>query len=252
MTVIESAAPQEAGRMLPVLRRVLGASLSAVYLHGSAVAGGLKPISDVDLLAVINAPMTQAQRLVLGAEMLKVSGRPRPIELIVFEAVDLDRAACPARAAFVYGEWLREDFERGRIPEPEFDPEFTLLLAQARREARPLLGPAVTNLLPPIAESDVRRATVEALPRLMSGLNGDERNVLLTLARMWFTLETGTFASKDEAAWWAGSRLDGAAAAVLDLARMEYLGGASVGWSSRSGEVREAAAELHDRVMAAA
>ena len=41
----------------------------------------------------------------------------------------------------------------------------------------------------------------------MADLEGDVRNVLLTLARVWFTLETGTIASKDVAADWAITRL---------------------------------------------
>ncbi len=42
---------------LDVLERVIGrASLLAVYLSGSAVDGGLRPDSDVDLFVVTDAP----------------------------------------------------------------------------------------------------------------------------------------------------------------------------------------------------
>ncbi|MDM7853300.1 hypothetical protein QUF18_20350 [Pseudochrobactrum kiredjianiae] len=35
----------------------------------------------------------------------------------------------PARAEFVYGEWLRDSFEAGEVPLPNNDPEYTLVLA---------------------------------------------------------------------------------------------------------------------------
>ncbi|MCI0582291.1 MAG: nucleotidyltransferase domain-containing protein, partial [Chloroflexi bacterium] len=35
-----------------ILREVIGDAVLGVYLHGSAVMGGLRPTSDVDVLAV--------------------------------------------------------------------------------------------------------------------------------------------------------------------------------------------------------
>ena len=44
--------PSEATEALLAVRKHLNRSLIAAYLHGSAVAGGLRPYSDVDLLIV--------------------------------------------------------------------------------------------------------------------------------------------------------------------------------------------------------
>ncbi|HFH3062033.1 TPA: nucleotidyltransferase domain-containing protein, partial [Pseudomonas aeruginosa] len=52
--------PAEAKRALPVIQQSLADSLVAVYLHGSAVAGGLRPKSDVDVLVVIDRATTHA------------------------------------------------------------------------------------------------------------------------------------------------------------------------------------------------
>src|SRR5690606_33428931 len=118
----------------------------------SAVAGGLRPKSDVDVLVVIDRPMTQAVRERLVAELMKISGRPegdsaRPLELIVFHRDDLAGLACPPRSELVYGEWLRGAFEAGEAPAPVSDPELTVLLAQARQEAKALFGPDPAELL---------------------------------------------------------------------------------------------------------
>jgi len=156
----------------------------------------------------------------------------------------------PARAEFLYGEWLREQFEAGAVPEPQNDPEITLLLAQARTQARALIDPDPATLLPVVPQSDVRRAIGLALPALLSALDGVERNVLLTLVRMWRTLAKGDFVPKDVAADWVMPRLHAEAAVLIAEARDAYLGVKSVGWQERQREVHVSADELAKRVAA--
>src|SRR5690606_13803543 len=116
--------PSEAYKALAVAQKLLGDSLEAVYLHGSAVAGGLRPQSDVDLLVVVDRAIKPEVVRLLMAELMKISGRypkdskgKRPIEMIVFSRADLDAAFYPVRSEFIYGEWLRQDYESGKILE---------------------------------------------------------------------------------------------------------------------------------------
>lgn len=57
------------------LRDILGDVLLAVYLHGSAVSGGLRPQSDIDLLAVVDRGLTGGERDALLSSLLRLSGR---------------------------------------------------------------------------------------------------------------------------------------------------------------------------------
>jgi streptomycin 3"-adenylyltransferase len=251
------AVPAEAVQALPIVRECFGDALLAVYLCGSAVAGGLRPGSDVDLLVVVGRPTTVELRERLVAGLMRVSGRhpvaaagARPLEVIVFQQADLTPPAYPARSEFLYGEWLRNGFEAGEAPRPSADPEFTLLLAQARRNARVLIGPEPAELLPDIPEADIRRAMGDTLPALFASLEGDERNVLLTLVRMWRTLTSGEFVTKDVAAEWAIPQLPAGQAALIACAREDYLGLTKEDWATRSEEVREVANELSERIAA--
>src|SRR5690606_9050832 len=97
--------------------------------------------------------------------------------------------------------------------------DLLLVLAQARQRALSLFGPAAAELLPAIAAADVRRAMRDALPALLADFSGDERNVLLTLARMWRTAVVGDFVGKEVAALWASERLEGPIAETLRAAR---------------------------------
>lgn len=237
------------------LRSVLGEALLAVYLHGSAVAGGLRPHSDIDLLAVVDRPLTPAQRRDLLSALLRISGRypappggPRCLEVMVFVKSEIEAPDYPARAEFTYGEWLRDTFSAGEVPMPVRDPEHTLVLAQAKGEARALLGPEAAALLPEVPMAEVRRAMLDLLPRLREGLEGDERNVLLTLARMWRTAATGEFVTKDAAATWVAAHLTGEAAATLALAREAYLSRVTDDWAGQQSAARRTADVLSQRV----
>lgn len=248
--------PDEASAALAATRQCFPLTLVAAYLHGSAVSSGLQPNSDVDVLVVVDRPTTHLQRQQLLAALMPISGHPdgdtgrRPLELFVFARHDLEPVAYPARSEFLYGEWLRDAFEAGAVPEPVADPEFTLILAQARLHARVLAGPAPAQLLPDIPFEDIRRAIGDALPTLLNSLQGDERNVLLTLARMWRTLTTGEFVSKDVAAEWVVPRLPPQLASTIAFAGRAYRGDVRDDWSDRAQDARDAARVLSREVVA--
>ena len=88
----------------------------------------------------------------------------------------------------------------------------------------------------------------DVLPGLLGGLRGDERNVLLTLARMWYTASTGKFLTKDAAASWAIPRLPDPDAMMLDHARRAYLGEVADDWTNQGDAARQLAERLGEFV----
>lgn len=64
----------------------------------------------------------------------------------------------------------------------------------------------------------------DSIPALLSSIRGDERNVLLTLARIIVTLRTGEIVAKDEAAARVAPHLPASHRALLELARAGYRG----------------------------
>jgi streptomycin 3"-adenylyltransferase len=104
------------------------------------------------------------------------------------------------------------------------------MLTAVRSSGLALLGPPARDVLEPIPRDHLVRAIVDELPSLLGDLEGDERNVILTLARMWLTLATGEIRSKDAAADWALERLAMEHRPVLARARAIYLGEESERW----------------------
>lgn len=233
--------PSEASQALQLLQRSLLNNLHSVYLHGSAVTQGLRPRSDVDVLAFVHQPLSTETRQQLAHELLPISGHyptdkagRRPLEVMIFVADDPSVTRYPARCEFIYGEWLRADIENGDLEEASADPEYTLILAQAERAVLPLYTATNDPKLPTIPASDIQQAISDLLPALVASAEDDERNVLLTLARMWYTASTGEFTSKDHAATWAAERVEAEHAELLRYARDGHVNRMDEDWAVKS------------------
>lgn len=244
-----------------VLRAVddaLGAGVVGAYLHGSAAANGLHPRSDLDVLVVTRHPATDEERGALVAGLLGISGRgrrrpaDRPVELAVVVASDLRPWRYPPVLDLLYGEWLRDGFEAGRLPERGPSPDLVTLLTMARAADHVLRGPSLATLLDPVPPADLRRAILDGVPSLLEDLEPDTANVVLTLARVWVTLATGAIRSKDGAADWALERLPEAHRPVLARARAVYLGEAEDRWDDLQDSIRPHAEHVLAEIRRAA
>lgn len=240
--------PEEAIQALNLIKELLEDQFVGVYLYGSAVMGGLRADSDVDILALTNCNLSESTRSELTKRLMQISGKPgastgiRPLEVTVVNQKNVLPWHFPPKYEFMYGEWLREQFEKGEIPSAAYDPDLALLLAQLTRNSIALFGHKAEEVLDPIPWVDIQRAMSDSLPGLIANLKGDERNVILTLARMWFTASTGEFSSKDQAAKWVIPHLPPEQAFLLDRARKAYLGEYADNWE---GKEMEAAALLN-------
>lgn len=243
----EEKPPRQALVVLSGAEEILGEQTAGAYLYGSAVLGGLRPNSDIDLLLLIRGELSAPAREELTRLLLRESdpvgcAEKRPLEVTVVQQKDLTPWRFPPVCAYLYGEWLRQEIEAGRLPQPFHSPDLAILLWQARGRSLTLLGEPAETLIPPIGSGEVRRAIRHSLPELRGNLQGDERNVLLTLARMWFTLETGGICPKDAAAAWALPKLPQPLVPLLETAGLAYLGQAEDSWEA----AQEEAAALAD------
>ena len=227
-----------------------------LYLTGSSCDGGLRPESDVDLLLITRALLEAGERRILVEHLLGHSGsratrQPgRPIELISLVLGDIRPWRYPTVRDFLYGEWLRDEYEAGSLPRREVDPNLPVVLTSARQHSSALEGPPLADLTDPVPDDDVTRSMFDALPSLLDGLVGDERNVLLTLARVLHTLRTGLISPKDVAAADVCPTLAPAHAHTLDRAARAYRGELRDDWSELRGDASAAATALTDRIRA--
>lgn len=236
--------PNEAVQALKIVEELLGRTVIGVYLFGSAIHGGLRIHSDVDVLVVVNHGLSKVTRRELVDRLMSVSGKMgntdsvRPLEVTVISHGDIVPWQYPPKNELIYGEWLRDEFEKGQVQGPTYNPDLAIVLAQAQKNSISLFGPAASDILDPVPMTDIRRAIKESLPELIEDIKGDERNVILTLARMWQTMAVGEISPKDAAAEWAISRLPKKHAALLDLARKAFRGEYVDKWEGLDSEVK--------------
>jgi predicted nucleotidyltransferase len=230
---------KQLGRVVALVRDVLGPDVVGAYLFGSAVLGGLRPRSDLDVLVVSRRPTSREEKQRLVDRLLAISGRRvgeerrwRRVELTLVVESEVKPWRCPPSFDFQYGDWLRREFERGKVePWPTTqNPDLAALITMVLRADTPLLGPAPAAVFDPVPHEDLVRANVGDIDSLLGDLESDTANVVLTLARIWTTVATGEIRSKDSAADWAFERLDQEHRAVLVRARAIYLGDAEDRW----------------------
>ncbi|TDD80782.1 aminoglycoside adenylyltransferase family protein [Actinomadura rubrisoli] len=205
---------------------VLGSKVIGGYLHGSAVFGGLKPASDLDVLVVSRRSLDDQERRALLEGLFNLSGFTgglRPVELTVVVQSEVRPWRFPPTVDFQYGEWLRDELKASGPPQPEPMPDLALLITMVLACDHSLTGPPPAQVLAPVPHADLIRASMAGIPALLDDLDDDTRNVVLTLARIWATLATGEIKSKDAAADWALTRLPPEHRPVLEHAKNLYL-----------------------------
>jgi predicted nucleotidyltransferase len=227
---MEESDRRQVQAVVEAVTEVLGTGVVGIYQYGSAVMGGLGPHSDLDVLVIVDRATTAEERGRLVGACMAVSGSGgslisgRPIELTVIQASRFRPWIWPPVREFQYGEWLRADYEGGRIPEPEVDHDLAALIATALTVSVPLLGLPLDSVIDSPDHDHLVAAMLSSLPDLLADRDTDTVNVLLTLARMWHTVETGEVVSKDAAAAWAIERLPAELHPPLAAARALYLG----------------------------
>ncbi|HDG7343532.1 TPA: nucleotidyltransferase domain-containing protein, partial [Staphylococcus aureus] len=119
--LINGKIPNQAIQTLKIVKDLFGSSIVGVYLFGSAVNGGLRINSDVDVLVVVNHSLPQLTRKKLTERLMTISGKigntdsVRPLEVTVINRSEVVPWQYPPKREFIYGEWLRGEFENSQI-----------------------------------------------------------------------------------------------------------------------------------------
>ncbi|WP_250034932.1 aminoglycoside adenylyltransferase domain-containing protein [Paractinoplanes maris] len=186
---------------------ILGPGGRAVILHGSLAAGGFRPgVSDIDLLAVVDTPLTDGQ-----ADSLVRLARDTPLGDAA--GLDLDvvttevaRHPTPAPPLELHlGRGLTEsdpEIERRVATAPDLPAE----LSMARQDGRALTG--TTDILAPVpAEWVIARG--RHWLRTWQTRTDDTAHaafMVLTACRIWRFATEHTHSPKADAARWALAR----------------------------------------------
>lgn len=228
------------------VRDVLRGDLVAAYLHGSAVLGGFRPHSDIDVIVVSARRTTADEKRRLIDVLLSISGRRaslrpgRPIELDIVVESEIRPWQYPPTFDLHYSELWRERFESGKL-EPwtsTTNRDLASAVTMVLLGDNPLAGPQPAQVFDPVPRSDYIDAILGDIGTVDEFLPWDMRNVVLTLPRIWSGVATEAVYSKESAANWALPRLPEEHRAVLERARAAYRGEAEDSWDDIRPQVR--------------
>jgi predicted nucleotidyltransferase len=245
----QTVAAAQAQRVLRLVTEILSHDVLGAYEHGSAVLGGVQPTSDIDILVITGRLATLVEKRQLVDGLMAISapfpppGPERCVEVTVVAQPQVRPWRYPPSFDLQYGEWLRKRFERGdSLPlQAAVNADLTTLLTIVLLGDRPLFGPPPRELLDPVLMEDCIRAMVSDIDVFMDEFEGDARNILLTLARIWQTVVTGVIDRKDRAAEWAQERLPPGYQQLMERARARYLGWQPDEWTDLASEARAGA-----------
>ena len=230
MNHFDSNPPEPAAALLEDAQNIIGRSMRGVYLFGSAADGGLQKESDIDLLIVNDGDLNDDQREQLLNACMEISGAigndagKRYLEVTVVNSEALSSWQHPPQHDFLYGEWLRADYEKGRIPKKETNPDLTLVLKQLQQHHRLMSGERFSDIMEDVPLEDVLQAIADTLAETIRNYKGDERNTILTLTRMMMTVRTGRILSKDESAMAVAPEIPEKPRHLIETAVLGYLG----------------------------
>jgi len=249
------AIEEQITQCINLLNDVLRQDLLGIYLYGSAIVGGLQKYSDIDIFVVSNRSTTHEEKAKLIANILQISGiyqkslKP-PIEMTIVVKSEINPWRYPPKFDFQYGDWLRKEFEDGNI-EPwstKEMPDLAVLVTQVLLANKVLLGQTPDQLLCKVPYKDFLAATNNALSSLMADLHQDTRNVLLTYARIWSTIETDSIRSKPDAATWAITRLPDEYKPVMQRAYTICIGKENESWGDIKTIIQPCADYMVDKI----
>ncbi len=212
--------------LLANVQEIFGDQFIGMYLDGSLTSGDFDQDSDIDFLAVTSGPISEADFLALQAM------HQRFIEFDLPWGIQLEgsymsqhalRRCDPADDYYPNMERGREE----RLKWVHHDQAWNIHRWVVRERGITLAGPAPQTLIDPVPPADLRQAMEPLmsgwLPQILAdparvNSRGYQSYVVLTLCRIFYTMQTSAVASKPTAVRWAKENLDGRWRPLIDQA----------------------------------
>jgi predicted nucleotidyltransferase len=198
------AATQLAQEIADSCAELLGDRLVAVILHGSLVLGDYSPASsDVDLLAIVERPLTDDELAALAELVLARRGKAAGIDLrAVTRAAAGEPTESPAMELYI---GVHHDHEPELLRRIVGERDLVAELSMVRADGRSLVGPDPTAVVAAMPAEWVVAYGDEVLERWQRLTDDAEHAALmvLTACRIWRFAVERVHCSKTEAARWA-------------------------------------------------
>ena len=211
--------------------RILGAKLTGIYVHGSIAFGCFRwEISDVDYLAVVEAPLTpgEKQALLTATVRLNRDAPPKGLEMSVVLRTHCARFVHPTPFELHFSnahiEAYRQDAEGYCACMCGVDYDLAAHFTVIRKVGRVLCGPSIAQVFGPVADADYFDSIRLDIENAAEEVASNPVYVLLNLCRVLAYKEEKRVLSKREGGLWALKSLRDPVPACVRWALAQYTG----------------------------
>ena len=203
-------------------RDMLGEKLTGVYLHGSAVMGCFSAArSDLDLLVVVKAPMTEEERRAYLDMVVRLNRQAPP------KGIEMSVVRSDVCSPFVYPTPFELHFSIAHLPLYEADPARYLEIMRGtdrdlaahitilRQRGWALWGQPVAEVFSEVPPEDYLDSIWADIGGAEADIAGEPVYVVLNLCRVLAWCRDGLVLSKEEGGRWALDHLTDAAHRAL-------------------------------------
>ena len=202
--------------LLSRVRGILGDQLIGMVLHGSLANGGFDEYSDIDVIFVTRAELSEDEFFALHEMHADMAKMDSPW------AVQQEVSYIPQRALrrFDRSDMLYPHLDRGQgetLRRMAYESDWIIQRHILRERGIVIMGPDLKSLIDPVKPDDLRRAVAEGLPLWLHPILAEPAEIrkrgyqsffVLSMCRMLYTLKHGEILSKQDAAAWAMQNLD--------------------------------------------
>ena len=197
------------GPFIDDLLSTLGPELVGVYLYGSAITGGFDPaLSDLDVLVLVESDARLLDLSRIGTLHDRLASRHPDWA----DRLDIAYIGRTTLATFRKGGAVASISHEDALQLYDDAGGWLQTWYLVRYADRPLVGPPVGDVIPPIERSEFVEAVARDAERIVRRVDTDQRSglvayTLLTLCRVLRALDDGAITSKQNSASWVADRM---------------------------------------------
>lgn len=196
--------------IVEIYKKVLNENLVGLYLHGSLAMGCFTPRSDIDLIAVVESPMSLEAKRALIDEISTVGPLPaKGLEMSVILREHAKNVVHPMPFELHYSPAHKGMYEadRGYICGGTTDRDLAAHLTMVKHRGVCLHGKPIDEVFGSIQKSYFIDALIYDIEDAKEKVVKDPVNVTLNLCRTLYFLRRGFIGSKLEGGYWCESHL---------------------------------------------
>lgn len=229
----EGAVNSAISALTDAFRKNIGENLKGFYLHGSLAMGCFRPwSSDIDLLAVVFAPMDRKTKLALVRDIMGIAEGGREfikIEFSVVTAEEAARARHPIGYILHYSDGWHQAYKENRadlVIEGGGDEDLAAHFKVVRERGVVLDGAPIMETFGEVSREDYLKSVWYDVAGAENEAEGKPVYTVLNLCRTLLYLRAGRVGSKLEGGRWALVQPELAAwKPIVAMATDEYASG---------------------------